>query len=53
MNDFMEFCRFMHQENITERKGINDFSYVSFEEYYKNNFNYLIQRFWKEQVQAV
>lgn len=51
--NFEEFCQYMYQENITERKGINDFQHVSYDEYKTNNFNFLLSKYCSQLVQAV
>jgi hypothetical protein len=52
-NNFEDFCKYMYQENITERKGFGDFSDVTYEEYKKNNFDYLFWQYRQQMVQAV
>lgn len=52
-SNFEEFCAYMYQENIIERKGINDFEHITYKEYKKNNFNFLLSKYCQQLVQAV
>ena len=51
--NFEDYCHYMYQENITERKGNLDYTRVSFETYKQNNLSFLIKEFFIKQVQAV
>ena len=51
--NFEDYCHYMYQENITERKGNLDYTHVSFETYKQNNLSFLIKKFFIKRVQAV